>query len=106
MANKTKDPKPDPPEFIDRCLHCKFAECNNCLAKEKKGTYQNYGLILYEGEYLSISDIAEKIGMSTKGLYGRIERGGLDYALSPCRTMKEWQSLQNLHPSAHAPARV
>lgn len=77
---------------IKKCLECTKEECVNCIEFKKKRIGKQYP---FEGEMLTVSEIASILGMTRQALYNRIKVGGYEYAISECRTLKQWKQSKN-----------
>ena len=62
---------------IEICLNCTRKRCSgSCKAVRGEGAKMRYGTrLLFEGEMLSVAEIARRTGLNDKTLYRRLRQG-------------------------------
>lgn len=80
MPKRKAQPKPteDSPERIKECLSCELPDCVNCYnSKSKTKRFRKRDRTLnFFGEQLTINEIAERVGVTYKKVYGWNRYGG------------------------------
>ena len=80
----------DTKEMIEKCLTCTFPDCHNCLDKSN-ATKINSSYNHYDKELI---EWAELHGMRKSTLYSRVKRGGVEFAKSGVKSIKEWNKMR------------
>lgn len=82
--------KGDSKEQIKRCLTCRKKTCNNCVDTRYIGVGIN-DVYLWDGEERKARDLAEERGLSFSAFRTRIAKGGLDFAMSQHKKIRDWE---------------
>lgn len=79
-------------EKIDYCLKCKRKECDDCISRMSNAPASKPAkLHEWHGKMYTVKQLAEMSGRTVNGIAYRIKAGGVEFAMSACRNLKEWK---------------
>lgn len=79
-------------EQISDCLQCKKPECTNCKEKlHRDGGKKPSRMYEWNGKLYSVRQLSEATGKSITALRRRIQAGGVEFAVSDCRKIEDYQ---------------
>ena len=81
----------DTPEQRDRCLHCQYYDCVDCIDSENRSGHE-FGGVIY-----TIQHMADVTGRSEAAIRNRLKVGGVGFAMSKIRSWEEYKKNENIH---------
>lgn len=79
---------------VDMCLNCKKPECDDCISNQPA---EGKALLEYRWheKMYSVRQLAKISGRDVDTIRYRLKVGGVDFAMSACRSLKEWKKRKN-----------
>ena len=81
-------------EEIQYCLKCSKACCNNCLTEKGEVKTKAKQFFLWKGKEYTVTELANIRGLERSSMWRRIHLGGVDFAMSDIKNIKEWKKKQ------------
>ena len=81
----------DTPKQKDRCPHCPYYDCIDCIGTKRKSGHE-FGGVIY-----TIQHMANVTGRTETTIRKRLQIGGVGFALSKVRKWDDYKKNENIH---------